>query len=242
MDKERPAAPGLQHKAVAENLRRWLPETLQASPLLAQALTHRSAEGPHNERLEFLGDAILGMVIAEALFQRLPVATEGELTRLRAALVNGHSLAERARAVGIDAALILGDGERKAGGHRRDSILADALEALIGACYQEGGFAATRTFILTLFAERLDQLPPADHLKDPKTRLQEWLQRRGRELPQYQVVEVSGPEHDRHFRVQVRLPPADWAETGNGPSRRRAEQAAAQSVLERLTHPESRKT
>lgn len=218
----------------ARDFRSLLPEPLRGAQSLEQALTHRSASGRHNERLEFLGDAVLGLVIADALFQSLPEAPEGDLTRLRAALVNRGSLAELARAAGMEGALNLGQGERKSGGQRRESILADALEALIGASYQVAGFDAARDFVLQLYAERLAALPSAESLKDPKTRLQEFLQGRGRELPAYRVLEVSGPDHQREFAVEVWLPSESWGQRGTGPSRRVAEQAAAEAALNRL--------
>jgi ribonuclease III len=218
----------------ATDFRSLLPEALRGAQSLEQALTHRSASGRHNERLEFLGDAVLGLVIADALFQSLPEAPEGDLTRLRAALVNRGSLAELARAAGMEGALNLGQGERKSGGQRRESILADALEALIGASYQVAGFDAARDFVLQLYADRLAALPSAESLKDPKTRLQEFLQGRGRELPEYRVLAVSGPDHQREFAVEAWLPSESWGQGGTGPSRRAAEQAAAEAALHRL--------
>lgn len=218
----------------APNFRILLPEALQGAQSLEQALTHRSAGGNHNERLEFLGDAVLGMVIADTLFERLPDAPEGDLTRLRAALVNRTSLAELARATGMEGALNLGQGERKSGGYRRESILADALEALIGAIYRDIGFEAARDFVLRLYAARLADLPSAESLKDPKTRLQELLQGRGRALPEYRVLGVSGPDHAREFTVEVWLPSEKWSQRGSGSSRRGAEQGAAEMALSRL--------
>jgi ribonuclease III len=202
--------------------------------VLEQALTHRSAGGRHNERLEFLGDAVLGLVIADALYHRLPEASEGDLTRFRAALVNREALAGLARGAGLEGALTLGEGERKSGGHRRESILADALEALIGASFRVAGFEAAREFVLRLYRERLADLPSAESLKDPKTRLQEFLQGRGEKLPEYRMLEVSGPDHRREFEVEVWLPGPGWGQRGTGPSRRRAEQAAAEAALDRL--------
>ncbi|WP_006747884.1 ribonuclease III [Thioalkalivibrio paradoxus] len=224
----RPAA------VAAGDFRRLLPEALRAGAALEQALTHRSAGSRHNERMEFLGDAVLGLVIADALYERLPDAPEGDLTRLRAALVNRTALAELARAAGLEGALTLGQGERKSGGQRRESILADTLEALIGATYHAAGFEAARAFVLRLYAERLSDLPSAESLKDPKTRLQEWLQGRGEALPEYRVLEISGPDHRRQFVVEVWLPSQGWGQRGAGSGRRRAEQAAAEAALERL--------
>lgn len=216
------------------DFRSLLPEALRGAESLEQALTHRSAGARHNERLEFLGDAVLGLVIADALFERLPDAPEGDLTRLRAALVNRGAVAEIARASGMAGALNLGQGERKTGGQRRESILADALEALIGASYRTAGYSATREFVLRLYEQRLDSLPSAESLKDPKTRLQEFLQGRGRVLPEYRVLEVSGPDHQRRFVIEAWLPSESWGQQGSGSSRRAAEQAAAEAALARL--------
>ncbi len=218
------------------DFRSLLPEALRGAESLEQALTHRSAGARHNERLEFLGDAVLGLVIADALFERLPDAPEGDLTRLRAALVNRGAVAEIARASGMAGALNLGQGERKTGGQRRESILADALEALIGASYRTAGYSATREFVLRLYEQRLDSLPSAESLKDPKTRLQEFLQGRGRVLPEYRVLEVSGPDHQRRFVIEAWLPSESWGQQGTGSSRRAAEQAAAEAALARLLH------
>ncbi|OOC10775.1 MULTISPECIES: ribonuclease III [Thioalkalivibrio] len=216
------------------DFRTLLPEAVRDGEGMRQALTHRSAGGRNNERLEFLGDAVLGLVVADALYERLPDSPEGDLTRLRAALVNRESLAALARETGLEGTLNLGQGERKSGGQRRDSILADAVEALIGLTYREAGFDAARDFTLALYAERLENLPAAETLKDPKTRLQEKLQGRNAELPVYEVLEVSGPDHQRHFTVAVHLPTQGWGQHGRGSSRRRAEQAAAEAALHRL--------
>jgi ribonuclease III len=219
---------------LASGFRDLLPSALRDEASLEQALTHRSAGGRHNERLEFLGDAVLGLVIADTLYDRLPEAPEGDLTRLRAALVNREALAQLARAAGLEGSLTLGEGERKTGGQRRESILADALEALIGASFQVAGFEAARDFVLRLYEERLSDLPSAESLKDPKTRLQEFLQGRGEALPDYRVLEVSGPDHRREFLVEAWLPGVGLGYQGRGPSRRRAEQMAAQTALETL--------
>ena len=216
------------------DFRSLLPVSVRDGEGLHQALTHRSAGARHNERLEFLGDAVLGLVIADALFEQLPDAPEGDLTRLRAALVNRESLAALARESGLEGTLNLGEGERKSGGQRRDSILADAVEALIGVTYREAGMQAARDFTLALYAERLASLPSAESLKDPKTRLQEQLQGNNAELPVYEVLEVAGPDHQRQFTVSVHLPTQGWGQHGRGSSRRRAEQAAAEAALRRL--------
>ncbi len=218
----------------SRDFRELLPEAVREGDGVRQALTHRSAGGRNNERLEFLGDAVLGLVIADALYEQLPDAPEGDLTRLRAALVNRESLATLARESGLEGTLNLGQGERKSGGQRRDSILADAVEALIGVTYREAGMQAARDFTLALYAERLGNLPSAESLKDPKTRLQEQLQGRNAELPVYEVLEVVGPDHQRRFTVSVHLPTQGWGQQGEGSSRRRAEQAAAEAALQRL--------
>lgn len=205
--------------------------------LLRQALTHRSAGGRNNERLEFLGDAILGFVIAEALFQHLPTAREGELSRMRASLVKRETLAEVARDLKLGGHLQLGSGELKSGGFRRDSTLADALEAVIGAIYLDSDFATCKARILRLFTPRLEALPSAAALKDPKTRLQEHLQARHISLPEYEVLESHGSDHSRRFLVRCRVEELEIVHEGSGNSRRRAEQAAAAGMLETLGVP-----
>lgn len=202
--------------------------------LLEAALTHRSASGPHNERLEFLGDAVLGLVIAEAVYLARPDAHEGDLSRLRASLVRKQTLAEIARELGIGPYIQLGPGEMKTGGHRRESILADATEALIGAVYLDAGFGASRDMVLRLYSTRLRALPSADELKDPKTRLQEWLQGQGRALPEYVILDITGEAHRQEFTVACRLPDTGEETRSAGRSRRKAEQAAATSMLEEL--------
>ena len=202
--------------------------------LLDDALTHRSARGQHNERLEFLGDAVLALVIADALYRRHETLTEGDLSRMRAALVCGPSLAEISRELDIGESLVLGGGEMKSGGHRRDSTLGDALEALIGAVYLDAGFAAARETVLRVFASRLDSPPDPASLKDPKTRLQELLQARGLPLPLYTVVDETGEPHRRTFRVSCATPEPAVAREGEAHSRRAAEQVAAEKVLEVL--------
>ena len=201
--------------------------------LLELALRHRSAGVNNNERLEYLGDAVLGMIIAEALFQRFAGAKEGELTRARARLVKEPTLAEIARGFKLGPVLALGSGELKSGGRDRDSILSDALEALIGAIYLDGGFEATRTVVLSWYADRLEDINPQKLEKDPKTRLQEYLQAKGHGLPLYTVEEERGEPHNRHYRVSCAI--QDQAPyMGEGTGRRRAEQMAAQAALEAL--------
>lgn len=199
--------------------------------LLQQALTHRSASPVNNERLEFLGDAVLSLVIAEVLLERFPNADEGELSRRRAALVNQDALAAIARGLEIGDYLTLGAGEVRTGGHARDSILADALEALFGALYLDQGYARVRELLLDLFDEALAEVAARDVRKDPKTRLQEWLQGRRRSVPEYEVLDISGDDHAQRFRVRCRLRDADAQTVGEGSSRRRAEQAAAALML-----------
>jgi ribonuclease-3 len=199
--------------------------------LCTQALTHRSAGNPHNERLEFLGDAMLGLVVADELYRRFPDAEEGPLTRLRAALVRKETLAEIAAAMDLGAHLHLGEGELKSGGFRRASILANALEAILGAIYLDGGYEACRAVITRLLETRLSSLSTAEMTKDPKTELQEWLQARGRALPVYRTLRVEGDPHDQHFIVQCALEDISNPVTGEGRSRRHAEQQAAERML-----------
>jgi ribonuclease-3 len=203
--------------------------------LLKQALTHCSAGSRNNERLEFLGDALLGCVIAAELFDRYPRAREGELSRLRASLVRRESLADLAQGLEIGRYLRLGAGERKSGGHNRNSILADALEAVFGAIYLDGGFAACRQSILGLFSDKLAAVADPETLKDAKTRLQEHLQSLQMALPEYTVIEVIGEAHAQSFRVQCALGDSPLAPTqGSARSRRQAEQKAAGRMLEQL--------
>lgn len=199
--------------------------------LLLRALTHRSAGSQHNERLEYLGDAALSLVVAETLFQRLPDSPEGHLSRLRASLVRRSSLAEMARALGFPSRLHLGPGELKSGGFRRDSILADALEAVLGAIYLDGGLEALRPVVVRLYGERLESLPAHETLKDPKTLLQERLQAQGLPLPQYRVQAIEGEDHRQQFTVACQVEGVATEATGSGGSRRAAEQAAAARML-----------
>ena len=201
--------------------------------LLAQALTHRSAGQPHNERLEFLGDAIVNLLAAEALYAAWPKADEGTLTRARAELVRESALAGIARTLDLGRQLRLGPGEMKSGGHRRDSILADAVEAVVGAIYLDAGLDACRRVAMPWFAPLIEALPPPNRIgKDPKTALQEWLQARGRSLPAYELVGESGEEHARLFTVSCTV--GDAETLGEGGSRRAAEQQAAATMLARL--------
>ena len=203
--------------------------------LLEQALTHRSAGSPHNERLEFLGDAILNFVIAEELYRRFAGAREGELTRLRATLVRGATLSALARELELGAHLRLGSGELKSGGRERDSILADGFEALVGAIYQDGGMQACRQFIGDAYERTLSALSLQRATKDPKTRLQEWLQSRQMPLPDYSVLVVEGAAHHQKFTVECRISELGLLTQGEGGSRRKAEQDAAEKALVSLT-------
>jgi len=203
-------------------------------PVLAQlALTHRSIGKPNNERMEFLGDALLGAIIAEMLYEAHPKASEGELSRLRAQLVNGQALAQVARELELGDELKLGPGELKSGGFRRDSILADAFEALVAAVYLDAGFEACRDVVRGLFGERIAALRRSS--KDAKTRLQEWLQAGGWPLPQYELIASHGEDHAKTFDVSCVInEPLPIQAEARGVSRRAAEQDAADIVLNQL--------
>lgn len=203
--------------------------------LLQRALTHRSHGPGHYERLEFLGDSLLNLVIAEQLYLQRRHAPEGDLSRLRSRLVRDVTLASIARELNLGDHLRLGGGELKSGGFLRESILADVFEAIIGAIYLDGGFAEAQRVVCEIFAQRLATLPDADTLKDPKTRLQELLQAHGQELPEYEVIEESGADHARRFRVECRAGGLTAPVTAEAGSRRKAEQAAARIMLERLS-------
>jgi ribonuclease III len=215
-------------------LARRLGYTFKDPLLLRQALTHRSHGAPNNERLEFLGDGLLNFVVARMLFERFPMLPEGDLSRLRASLVNQQSLAEIAGSLALGAQLRLGEGELKSGGYRRPSILADALEAVIGALFLDGGFAAAEQVLQRLYEPLLSAADPSAMGKDPKTMLQEFLQGRRLALPQYSVVEVSGEAHEQHFRVECAISEPALRTHGEGPNRRAAEQEAARAAFERL--------
>ncbi len=202
--------------------------------LLERALTHRSATGLHNERLEFLGDAVLGFLISDELFRRFGEASEGDLTRLRARLVREATLAQLARGIGLGEGLRLGGGELKSGGRDRDSILADALEAVLGAVYLDAGIERCRSLVLDLYADLLAGLDPGQVEKDPKTRLQEWLQGRRLPLPAYAVVAVAGEGREAGFVVTCEVPALGLRATGQGANRRVAEQTAAAALLGQL--------
>ena len=214
----------------------WLKDSLDYefsdAQLLELALTHRSAPGDNNERLEFLGDAVLDFVISEVVFRTHPHAPEGDLSRLRASLVNDATLAGIAAQLGFGEHLHLGGGERKTGGHRRDSILADALEAIFGAVYLDAGFEAARRVIEKTFGQRLHDFPDVAELRDPKTRLQEWMQARQMGLPEYELVHVTGKAHRQTFEVRCSV--NDTVTNGHGTTRRNAEQSAAEDMLVQL--------
>ncbi|MBW3566931.1 MAG: ribonuclease III, partial [Proteobacteria bacterium] len=229
---QRNAARGLMDEA--DRLERRLGYRFRDRDLLKRALTHRSVNAFNNERLEFLGDAVLGMVVADFLYRREAGLTEGDLSRLRASLVNRDALALAAQQFDLGDVVRLGAGELKSGGFRRRSVLADALEAVIGAVYLDSGFAAAEALVHTVLQSQLENLPDPASLKDPKTRLQEALQERGLGLPEYATVEVSGPPHKQMFNVACRIPALGLETHANGASRRSAEQAAAEKILEEI--------
>lgn len=215
----------------ATSLQRKLGYTFQDPNLLTLALTHRSFSGRNNERLEFLGDAVLNFVAGEALFQHFQQAKEGQLSRLRARLVKGETLAVLARGFNLGEYLRLGSGELKSGGFRRDSILADATEAIIGAIYLDAGLDVARERVLAWLEQEFASLTLVDTNKDPKTRLQEFLQSKGSELPQYEVVGIEGEPHCRQFLVECTIALLEQSTQGQGASRRIAEQVAASAAL-----------
>ncbi len=202
--------------------------------LLKRALTHRSAGAENNERLEFLGDSIVNMIVADALYKRFSDQNEGVLSRLRASLVCEPSLAQLARKIRLGDALLLGAGEKKNHGNRKDSILSDAFEALIGAIYLDGGFNAAKAFVLNQFEEKLNR--PSDEIfaKDAKSRLQELIQKRFHEVPHYEMKNISGKPHQQRFEVSCRIAALECEFSGSGNSRRGAEQDAASAALEAL--------
>jgi ribonuclease-3 len=203
--------------------------------LLSLALTHRSADSQHNERLEFLGDSILSFIIADDLYHRFPKVNEGDMSRMRATLVRGNTLAELGREFGLGDHLKLGPGELKSGGFRRDSILADAVEAIIGAIYLDSDIEKVREIVLAWYQSRLDAIQPGVSQKDPKTRLQEFLQGRRKPLPVYTVTTIKGEAHNQQFTVECEVAGIGQPVVGKGTSRRKAEQAAAELALEQLS-------
>jgi len=202
--------------------------------LIKTALTHRSAGSNNNERLEYLGDSILGFVIAEYLYTRFPEADEGVLSRLRSGLVNQDSLANLAKKLGLGDYLIMGPGELKSGGFRKDSILSDSLEALIGALFEDQGIEACKSWVIDLFTERLQDLSLTTWKKDPKTRLQELMQSKGLDLPAYLLKSTDGLPHQQCFRVECKIPLMSESVVGVGSSRKKAEQQAAEKILTKL--------
>jgi ribonuclease-3 len=225
---------GLMPAGQAEVLTTRLGYAPRDRALFVVALTHRSAEGPNNERLEFLGDSVLNLLLSERLYREFPVASEGDLSRLRSRLVSEEPLAEIAQEMQLGELLLLGSGELKTGGFRRQSILADAFEALCGALYLDGGLDAVRSILGPMFESRIAGLPEPSTLKDAKTRLQEHLQANGRSLPIYTVKRTSGEPHAQTFLVSCVITHVSIETEGEGPSRRRAEQAAAQQALAAL--------
>ena len=217
--------------AQQQSLCKKLQVTFNNPELLQQALTHRSADSRNNERLEYLGDAILSFVIAEDLFNRFPQVKEGKLSRLRAALVKGETLAEIARELNLGEVLILGPGELKSGGYRRESILADTVEAIIGALYLDSGLDASKGLILHLYQERLDAIDVNQNVKDPKTRLQELLQSRKQPLPIYSVKEVKTDDKQPAFEASCQVTLLDKVIMATGSSHRKAEKKAAERAL-----------
>lgn len=208
--------------------------TFNQNELLLQALTHRSASNKHNERLEFLGDSILSYVIANVLYQRFPGIDEGDMSRMRATLVRGNTLAEIAREFDLGECLRLGAGELKSGGFRRESILANTLEALIGGVFLDSDIHIVEKLILNWYRRRLEEISPGDKQKDPKTRLQEYLQSRHLPLPSYLLVQVRGEAHDQEFTIHCQITGLMQPVVGNGSSRRKAEQSAAEQAIKIL--------
>jgi ribonuclease-3 len=221
---------------MADGLGDRLRHAFRHPALLRQALTHRSFGVPHNERLEFVGDAVLNCVVALALYERYPQLPEGDLSRARANLVNRDTLAQLARRMDLGAELRLGDGEVRSGGADRASILADALEAVIGAVFVDGGFVAARAVVDDVYADALRDADPATLSKDPKTRLQEWRQARKLPVPDYVVVATAGEAHAQQFTVECRIASQGVVTQGVGSSRRAAEQDAAAAAHAAIVH------
>ncbi len=222
-----------QDRALAWVVTRFEHQPANAA-LFLTALTHRSVGSANNERLEFLGDAVLNLLVADYLYRQFPEADEGALSRLRASVVSGDSLAKVAAELHIGEVLFLGAGELKTGGFRRESILADTLEALCGALYLDAGIEVARRTMLKLLMPTLAVLELPAELRDAKTRLQEWLQGRGLPLPRYTVESIDGEPHEQHFLVSCEVTSLSANASGEGSSRRRAEQAAAQKLLDQV--------
>jgi ribonuclease-3 len=218
-----------------EKFHKILTYNFKQEDLLDQALTHRSYSGSsNNERLEFLGDSVLNLVISENIYLREPGASEGELSRIRASLVKQEALARVARDINLGDFIKLGSGELKSGGFRRSSILSDTLEAVLGAIYLDAGFEQARETVTVLYRDYLDKLPDGKTLKDSKTRLQEYLQSRQIDLPEYEVIKTVGKSHDQEFTVACKVDAIPLQSTGKGLSRKKAEQDAAQRALKLL--------
>lgn len=215
-------------------LQRRLGYVFNDPALLSLALSHRSFAGANNERMEFLGDAILGLVVTDYLYQQFPDAREGELIRMRSHIVRGESLAEVAKQLELGSDILLGPGEMKSGGHRRDSILGDTVEALLGAVYLDKGIDASRERIFDWFKSLFDSALEVKPLKDSKTTLQEWLQQRGKSLPDYKLVDTGGEAHSRLFTVSCKIDAVGQEMTAIATSRRRAEQMVAEQLLTEL--------
>ncbi|WWP02216.1 MAG: ribonuclease III [Candidatus Dasytiphilus stammeri] len=217
-----------------DKIQKILKYKFQQRELLFQALTHRSANNKHNERLEFLGDSILSYVIANTLYHRFPNMNEGELSRIRASLVREHTLANIARELGIGSCLQLGIGEIKNGGNHRDSILADAFEAIIGGIFLDSNISTIQKLILKWYRLRIENISPGNNQKDPKTRLQELLQSKRLPLPTYLLIQIGGTAHDQKFTIRCEVMNISEHVIGIGSSRRKAEQIAAERMLNKL--------
>lgn len=218
----------------AHGLERQIGYQFKNQSLLQQALTHRSHGSQNNERLEFLGDGVLNFIIAHQLFQRFPKLSEGDLSRMRAQLVKEPTLCEIASSLGLGEHLRLGEGELKSGGWRRPSVLADALEAMVGAAYLDGGFEAAEQMVVRLFTPLLEKLDPKSIGKDPKSMLQEYLQSRKFDLPEYKVLATEGEAHCQTFRVECHIARLNISTNGEGASRRAAEQQAAELAYKKV--------
>ncbi|WP_367680580.1 ribonuclease III [Candidatus Fukatsuia anoeciicola] len=224
----------MNYPILIDKLQRNIGYVFKQPALLLQALTHRSANSQHNERLEFLGDAILSFIIANELYQRFPSVDEGDMSRMRATLVRGGTLAEIAREFHIGEYLYLGFGELKTGGFRRESILADTVEALIGSIFLDSNIQKIGQLVLIWYAERLEEIRPGKEQKDPKTRLQEYLQHFRKPLPFYLITQISDEANDQKFTIHCHVSGLSKPVVGRGSSRRKAEQIAAEQTLMQL--------
>ena len=218
-----------------EKLQKNIDYHFSDAALLKQALTHRSANKNNNERLEFLGDSILGCVISQELYHRFPLVDEGQLSRLRSSLVRGQTLAKLAKSINLSETLLLGQGELKSGGFRRESIQADAFEAILGAIFLDSDYVTVSAVILKLYDELLSDASPDDSLKDFKTQLQELLQKKGHSLPIYELIKTKGQDHNAVFYVSCHIKEFNLSVEENAKSIKRAEQACAELILESLS-------